>query len=135
MFLLAIYSIQSCNKIALSRTWTELLIKGQRRLELLAGLTILHCTVPYSQYVYYICKYPQKIPNSTPDSGISSIFDKCSILGQMIWLLEAKNIISRCTLWHSMFGLSHSASFAYQRFKKWNQLWLSASIQLPYLEF
>ena len=49
-----------------------------------------------------------------------------------LWrLLEAKNIISRRTLWHfnSMFGSSHSASSAYQRFtKKLDQLWLSASI-------
>ena len=56
-----------------------------------------------------------------------------------LWrLLEAKNIISRRTLWHfnSTFGSSHSASSAYQRFtKKWDQLWLSASIQPPYLEF
>ena len=50
----------------------------------------------------------------------------------------AKDIISRCTLWHfnSTFESSLSASSAYQRFtKKWDQLWLSASIQPPYLEF
>jgi hypothetical protein len=39
-------------------------------------------------------------------------------------------------LWHSMFGLSQSASSAYQRFiKKWDQIWLSASIQPQNLEF
>jgi hypothetical protein len=37
---------------------------------------------------------------------------------------------------NSTFGSSHSTSSAYQRFnKKWDQLWLSASIQSPYLEF
>ena len=55
-----------------------------------------------------------------------------------LWrLIKAKNIISRCTLWHfnSMFGSSLSASSAYQRFtNKWNQLCFSASIQPPYLE-
>ena len=36
---------------------------------------------------------------------------------------------------HHIFSSSCSASSAYQRFKKWDQLWLSASIQPPYLEF
>ena len=52
-----------------------------------------------------------------------------SFLTSESWrLLEAKNIISWCTLWHfnSRFGSSHSDSSAYQRFnQKWDQLWLS----------
>ena len=46
-------------------------------------------------------------------------------------LIEAKNILSWHTLWHfnSTFESSLSASSAFQRFtKKWDQLWLSASI-------
>ena len=56
-----------------------------------------------------------------------------------LWrLLEAKEIISRRTLWHfnSTFSSSLSASSAYPQFtNKFYQLWLSASIQPPYLEF
>ena len=46
----------------------------------------------------------------------------CDNMGMIIlrlWrLLEAKNIISRCTLWNfnSTFSSSLSASYAYQRF-------------------
>ena len=44
-------------------------------------------------------------------------------------MLEAKNIISRRTLWHSTFGSSHSASSACQRFRrKSNQ-----DINIPFL--
>ena len=40
-----------------------------------------------------------------------------------------KHHISTHTLaFDSMFSASHSANSAYQRFKKWDQLWLSASI-------
>ena len=55
----------------------------------------------------------------------------CVITWAWSFLIKAKNIISQHTLWHfnSTFGSSLSASSAYQRFnKKWDQLWLSASI-------
>ena len=55
-----------------------------------------------------------------------------------LWRLLKAKIISGHTLWHfnSTFASSQSASSAYQRFtKKSDQLWLSASIQPPYLEF
>ena len=62
----------------------------------------------------------------------------CDHMGMIIFDLRGcggcyspKNIISQRAPWHfnSIFGSSYSASSAYQIFKKWDQLWLSASIR------
>ena len=94
--------------------------------------------------VLWILLYPASRPNHTSYRKFYFNEFVANVLRDNIDMIisevvEAiKGIISRRTLlnFNSTLVSSHSASSAYQRFtKKWDQIWLSASIQPPYLEF